>query len=129
MLANGRADVEHAEVGLLSRATARRTVSELWRFAPIAALGSLALLLLSPALEVSTTGQLIALSALIGGLVLLQLRSLRLERELRQARVRALDAIDLERQRIQRDLHDSAQQRLVSVRIHLGLLAQRAEPS
>ena len=33
---------------------------------------------------------------------------------------------DLERQRIQRDIHDSAQQRLVSVRIHLGLLAQDA---
>ena len=53
-------------------------------------------------------------------------RTATLQRDLRQARVRALDAADLERRRIQRDLHDSAQQRLVSVRIQLGLLAERA---
>jgi signal transduction histidine kinase len=50
-----------------------------------------------------------------------------LHRDLRAARVRSVDARDLERQRIQRDLHDSAQQRLVSVRVHLGLLAEDAE--
>jgi signal transduction histidine kinase len=46
-----------------------------------------------------------------------------LDRELQLARVRLLDAGDTERLRIQRDLHDSAQQRLISVRIRLGLLA------
>jgi signal transduction histidine kinase len=48
------------------------------------------------------------------------------EKELRSARVRLLDAGDAERLRIQRDLHDSAQQRLISVRIRLGLLAGSA---
>ena len=62
----------------------------------------------------------------IAGPVWLRLESLSLERDLRRARVRALDAVDAERQRIQRDLHDSAQQRLVSIRIHMGLLAQAA---
>lgn len=49
-----------------------------------------------------------------------------LEAELRTARVRLIDAGDTERLRIQRDLHDSAQQRLISVRIRLGLLATSA---
>jgi signal transduction histidine kinase len=47
-----------------------------------------------------------------------------LRHELRRARVNAVDAIDLERLRIQDDLHDSVQQRLVSVRIRLDDLAQ-----
>ena len=49
-----------------------------------------------------------------------------LDRELQQARVRLLDARDRERLRLQRDLHDSAQQRLISVRIRLGSLASAA---
>jgi signal transduction histidine kinase len=50
-----------------------------------------------------------------------------LERRLRSARVRSIDAADIERQRIQRDLHDGAQQRIVSVKVHLALLAQRQQ--
>jgi signal transduction histidine kinase len=46
-----------------------------------------------------------------------------LDHDLQIARVRLLGARDMERLRIQRDLHDSAQQRLISVRIHLGLIA------
>jgi signal transduction histidine kinase len=46
-----------------------------------------------------------------------------LDHDLQVTRVRLLGARDMERLRIQRDLHDSAQQRLISVRIHLGLLA------
>ena len=46
-----------------------------------------------------------------------------LDHDLQVARVRLLGARDMERMRIQRDLHDGAQQRLVSVRIHLGLMA------
>ena len=69
----------------------------------------------------------LVLAIAIGLLAYLQLESRVLQRELRSARVRSVDARDLERQRIQRDLHDSAQQRLVSVRIHLGLLAESAE--
>jgi signal transduction histidine kinase len=48
-----------------------------------------------------------------------------LERTLESERARAVQAIDFERLRIQRDLHDSVQQRLVSVRIRMGMLAQR----
>ena len=46
-----------------------------------------------------------------------------LDQDLQVTRVRLLGARDTERMRIQRDLHDSAQQRLVSARIHLGLMA------
>lgn len=69
----------------------------------------------------------LVLAIAIGLLAYLQLESRVLQRDLRSARVRSVDARDLERQRIQRDLHDSAQQRLVSVRIHLGLLAESVE--
>ncbi len=60
----------------------------------------------------------------LGLMVDLYLEGRATDRELRSARVGLLDARDVERQRIQRDLHDSAQQRLVSVRVHLGLLAE-----
>jgi signal transduction histidine kinase len=59
--------------------------------------------------------------------VSVQLESRMLHGELRSARARSVDAADLERQRIQRDLHDGAQQRLISVRIHLGLLGERMD--
>lgn len=42
---------------------------------------------------------------------------------------RALRAGDAERRRIQRDLHDSAQQRLVALRIHLMLATERLDDS
>jgi signal transduction histidine kinase len=48
-----------------------------------------------------------------------------LEKTLEAERARAVQAIDFERQQIQRDLHDSVQQRLVSVRIRMGMLALR----
>jgi signal transduction histidine kinase len=60
----------------------------------------------------------------LGSLWYVERRSL--DRELQQTRVRLLDASDRERLRVQRDLHDSAQQRLISVRIRLGLLASAA---
>jgi len=41
--------------------------------------------------------------------------------ELRQARRRVVDAADDERRRLERDLHDGAQQRLVALRFELGL--------
>jgi signal transduction histidine kinase len=44
---------------------------------------------------------------------------------LRDARQRIIDAADAERQRIERDLHDGAQQRLVAVAITLGLAESR----
>ena len=48
-----------------------------------------------------------------------------LETELLNYRIRAAEAGEAERRRIQRDLHDSAQQRLVALRIHLGLAGEK----
>ena len=78
------------------------------------------------AMLADTPLQFLPLAIALAGAIWMRLEIRPLERDLRRARVRALDAVDVERQRIQRDLHDSAQQRLVSVRIHLGLLAQAA---
>jgi signal transduction histidine kinase len=50
-----------------------------------------------------------------------------LEGELRESRARILEAGHAERRRIERDLHDSAQQRLVALRIHLALVNERLE--
>jgi signal transduction histidine kinase len=46
-------------------------------------------------------------------------------RELRASRRRNVQAVQEERRRLERDLHDGAQQRLIALRIHLGLAAQR----
>jgi signal transduction histidine kinase len=50
-----------------------------------------------------------------------------LEGELRASRARIVEAGDAERRRIERDLHDSAQQRLVALRIHLALVGEKLE--
>jgi signal transduction histidine kinase len=52
-----------------------------------------------------------------------------LEGELRASHARILEAGVAERQRIERDLHDSAQQRLVALRIHLTLAGEQLERS
>jgi len=48
-------------------------------------------------------------------------------RELRASRARAVEAGDAERRRLERNLHDGAQQRLVALSLELGLLEQRFE--
>jgi signal transduction histidine kinase len=48
-----------------------------------------------------------------------------LVREVRESRARIQAAADAERRRIERDLHDGAQQRLVALRIKLELAAER----
>jgi signal transduction histidine kinase len=53
-------------------------------------------------------------------------RTAAMVRELKASRSRILAAADSERQRIERDLHDGAQQRLVALCIHLELAAERA---
>jgi signal transduction histidine kinase len=53
-----------------------------------------------------------------------ELRSSR--RELHESRGRILSAVDGERQRIERDLHDGAQQRLVALRVGLEVAAEVA---
>jgi signal transduction histidine kinase len=45
--------------------------------------------------------------------------------ELRGARVRVLEAAQSERRRLERDLHDGAQQRLVALSLQLGMLESR----
>jgi len=52
-----------------------------------------------------------------------------LEGELLASRARILQAGDAERRRIERDLHDSAQQRLVALRIHLTLTGEQLDRS
>lgn len=47
--------------------------------------------------------------------------------DLRGARQRIIDAADAERRRIERDLHDGAQQRMVAVAVTLGLAEARIE--
>lgn len=59
---------------------------------------------------------------------LLAVETGRLEGELRASQARALAAADAERRRIGRDLHDTAQQRLVALRVHLGLAGDRLQP-
>jgi signal transduction histidine kinase len=100
-----------------------------WILASALAVVVVAIFFIAPEWVVVGRPSLLALvlAIVVGLLAWLQLESRVLQRDLRAARVRSVDARDMERQRIQRDLHDSAQQRLVSVRIHLGLLAETAE--
>ncbi len=49
--------------------------------------------------------------------------------ELQASRARISAAADDERRRIERDLHDGAQQRLVALRVQLQLAAEQAEPA
>jgi signal transduction histidine kinase len=48
--------------------------------------------------------------------------------DLRRSRARIVRAGDEERRRIERDLHDGVQQRLVAIRVRLGLAADRDAP-
>ena len=48
-------------------------------------------------------------------------------RELRESRARVVAAGDAARRRLERNLHDGAQQRLVTVSLHLHLIARRLE--
>jgi signal transduction histidine kinase len=58
---------------------------------------------------------------------LVAVRTGHLDGELRDSRLRLLAAGNAERRRIQRDLHDSAQQRLVALRIRLDLMSETIE--
>jgi signal transduction histidine kinase len=63
-----------------------------------------------------------------GVATLLAVETGRLEGQLRASQARALAAADAERRRIGRDLHDSAQQRLVALRVHLSLAGEQLPP-
>jgi signal transduction histidine kinase len=78
------------------------------------------LLLLAPAVAAAVT----RLDSLAGRALLGPSRAVELERKvesLAESRAGVVDAADAERRRIERDLHDGAQQRLVSLAMNLGL--------
>ncbi|MET7781128.1 histidine kinase [Streptomyces mirabilis] len=82
--------------------------------------GGLALLFLGPRL----TGALVRLETRAAEVLLGLSRTEKLARrvaDLAESRAGVLDAADAERRRIERDLHDGAQQRLVSLAVNLGL--------
>jgi signal transduction histidine kinase len=54
----------------------------------------------------------------------LVLENLRLEADLRASRTRIVAAADSERRRVERDLHDGAQNRLIALRVKLRLLEE-----
>ena len=65
-------------------------------------------------------------SALVEGLAassLMMLENARLVAELHASRARIVETAEQERRRLERDLHDGAQQRLMAIRIRLGLVA------
>jgi len=90
----------------------------------------IAMLLHDPALE-HNSGLVQSVCAAAG----LALENERLQAELRArlvelnaSRGRLVEATDAERRRIERDLHDGTQQRLVSIAMSLGLLESRLSP-
>ncbi|RFU86021.1 sensor histidine kinase [Streptomyces triticagri] len=92
---------------------------------PVAVLGG-CLLVAAPYTVTAWAGARAAVTRLM-----LAPRDSELGRELtdvRASRARLVDAFDAERRRIERDLHDGAQQRLVSLNVLLGLARLDAEP-
>jgi signal transduction histidine kinase len=59
----------------------------------------------------------------------LALRNVRLVEELRASRQRIVTTQDQERQRIERNIHDGAQQRLVSIALTIRMAQQRLDPT
>ncbi|WP_206502341.1 sensor histidine kinase [Streptomyces chrestomyceticus] len=91
-----------------------------WTWAGYATVVGLLVLAAVPAMA----GGLVRLENLVGRAVLHVSRSEELERrveDLTESRAGAVDAADAERRRIERDLHDGAQQRLVALALNLGL--------
>jgi signal transduction histidine kinase len=70
-----------------------------------------------------------ALVAAAAGVLLVRRRYEELLRQLEESRMRIARAADLERSRIERDLHDGAQQRLIGLRIKLSIAEEREDPS
>src|SRR5204863_5979530 len=60
-------------------------------------------------------------------LVALAVANAEARREVRESRARIVDAGDAERRRLERNLHDGAQQRLVALSLTLKLAQRRAE--
>jgi signal transduction histidine kinase len=65
-----------------------------------------------------------AAMSLVGLTVRMKSERLAASRELRASRQRIVLSVEDERRRLERDLHDGAQQRLIALRIQLGLAAE-----
>ncbi|MGH2554954.1 MAG: histidine kinase [Actinomycetota bacterium] len=87
-------------------------------------LGALAVTMPPGEAATSVTEKLLADLAAQAGLVL---RNVRLIEELRASRKRLVAAQDQERRRLERNLHDGAQQQLVALKVRLGLAKATAE--
>jgi signal transduction histidine kinase len=71
----------------------------------------------------------LALVAAAAGVFLVRRRYEELLRQLEESRMRIARTADLERSRIERDLHDGAQQRLIGLRIRLSIAEELEDPS
>lgn len=67
------------------------------------------------------TGQVAFFALVVGSSAVLAWRRDRIEREGRAERRRLIDVAEAERRRIERDIHDGAQQQLVAISVKLGL--------
>jgi signal transduction histidine kinase len=113
----GFVDPEGRAIDVPPSSDARRGVTRVERDGEL-----LAALLYDPAIEVEDPGRIEAVSSMAG----MALENERLAaqvraqlEEVRASRARIVDAADAERRRIERDLHDGAQQRLVALAMRL----------
>ena len=83
---------------------------------------------ITPGPAVSEDPRLISAIAAVAAVAAMTVELQRLETELRETRRRLITAADLERQRVERNLHDGAQQRLVAVKVRLRLAIDLIEP-
>ena len=120
MLDSRRASTGHVEVVPRSLLAVRRSIAGFRRLLLVAVIAFIAMPVALLVMFAGTPLELLPFAISVAGAVWFSIEIRHLERDLRRARVRALDAVDAERQRIHRDLHDSAQQRLVSTRLRPG---------
>jgi signal transduction histidine kinase len=123
---NSRASARRRRGGPPDLILLRRTRDHVAPAAPVVAAVGLVALAASEIAGLPGAIRLVLLVIVCGAVLAILSDEHTLRQELRQARVNAVDAIDLERLRIQHDLHDSVQQRLVSVRIRLDDLSASA---
>ena len=126
VVGDGRGCVDAARLGLVAASRRPRALDEPpwnrpWQLAVSAAVG-LALTLLAPYVVHGLTFVDRGLLQLLR-----QSRSDERIRTLEETRARSVDAAVEERRRIERDLHDGAQQRLVALVIDLGLALEKFE--
>ena len=118
----GRSDGGSRQVKPLDGGLRRVARERFATVAPPVAVGSLLALAVADLAGIDAPIELVLLAVATAALLALRSDDDALRHELREARVTAVDAIDQERSRIQHDLHDSIQQRLISIRIRLAEL-------